>query len=171
MKFDYSRKPVDTSEYIDSSIYSKPSASKSDGLGDIFGNLFDSRPSWLTKAGTYTGTDGSVTNLTAPEFNAIKSSGVTEGLEEGGLSSLVSDPNSALSGIGGIKGLGTIAGIGADVYGIMNQKKGLKQAEKAWEKKNARANEIMAMKREQYDTFKKDKAALNAGYSGASKVG
>lgn len=164
LKLDYSGKPVGESEYIDSSIYSKPSASKSDGLGDIFGNPFDSRPSWLTKAGTYTGTDGSVTNLTAPEFNAIKASGVTEGLNEGGLSSLVSDPNSALSGIGGIKGLGTIAGIGTDIYGIMNQKKGLKQAKTAWEAENARANEVMAMKKDQYDTFKADKAKLNAGY-------
>ena len=164
LKLYHSGEPVDESEYIDSSIDSKPSASKSDGLGDIFGNPFDSRPSWLTKAGTYTGTDGSVTNLTAQEFNAIKASGVTEGLNEGGLSSLVSNPNSALSGIGGIKGLGTIAGIGTDIYGVMNQNKALKQAKTAWNAENKRANEVMAMKKDQYDTFKADKAKLNAGY-------
>ena len=166
LKLDYSGKPVGESEYIDSSIFSKQSENKSSGLGDIdiFGSLSDSRPNWLTKSGTYTGTDGSVTNLTAPEFNAIKASGVTDGLEEGGLSSLISNPNEALSGIGGIKGLGTIAGIGTDIFGIMNQNKALKQAKTAWNAENARANEVMAMKKEQYDTFKADKAKLNAGY-------
>ena len=77
----------------------------------------------------------------------------------------------AYDSIGGLSGLGTIAGLGLDVMGIMNQNKALKQAEKAWKAENTRANEIMAMKREQYDTFKKDKSALNAGYSGETKVG
>ena len=67
-------------------------------------------------------------------------------------------------GIGGMKGLGTIAGIGTDIFGIVNQNKALRQASKAWEAENARANDIMAMKKEQYDTFKADKAKLNAGY-------
>lgn len=165
LKLDYSGKPVDESKYIDSSIFSKQSENKSSGLGDIFGSLSNSRPNWLTKSGTYTGTDGSVTNLTAPEFNAIKASGVTDGLEEGGLSSLLSDPNGSLSGIGGIKGLGTIAGIGTDIFGIVNQNKALRQASKAWEAENARANDIMAMKKEQYDTFKADKAKLNSEYA------
>lgn len=164
LKLDYSGKPVGESEYIDSSIFSKQSENKSSGLGDIFGSLSNSRPNWLTKSGTYTGTDGSVTNLTAPEFNAIKASGVTDGLEEGGLSSLLSDPNGSLSGIGGIKGLGTIAGIGTDIFGIVNQNKALRQAKTAWNAENARANEVMAMKKDQYDTFKADKAKLNAGY-------
>ena len=137
---------------------------KNDGLGTITGSVFDARPSWFTKAGTYAGTDGVSTNLTTPEFNAIKSSGVTEGLEEGGLSSMLSSPNNALSGIGGIKGLGTIAGIGTDIYGIVNQNKALKQAKTAWEAENARANEVMAMNKEKYETFKADKAKLNAGY-------
>ena len=164
LKLNYSGEPVDESEYIDSSIFSKQSENKSSGLGNITGSVFDDRPSWFTKAGTYTGTDGVSTNLTTQEFNAIKASGVTEGLEEGGLSSMLSNPNNALSGIGGIKGLGTIAGIGTDIYGIMNKNKEVKQAKTAWEAENKRANEVMAMKKDQYETFKADKAKLNEGY-------
>ena len=164
VKLDFSGKPIDLNEYIDTNTYSNSALTKNDGLGTIAGSVFDARPSWFTKAGTYTGTDGVSTNLTTPEFNAIKSSGVTEGLEEGGLSSMLSNPNNALSGIGGIKGLGTIAGIGTDIFGIVNQNKALKQAKTAWNAENARANEVMAMKKEQYDTFKADKAKLNAGY-------
>ena len=66
--------------------------------------------------------------------------------------------------MGGLSGLGTIAGIGTDIFGIVNQNKALKQAKTAWNAENARANEVMAMKKEQYDTFKADKAKLNAGY-------
>ena len=66
--------------------------------------------------------------------------------------------------IGGLSGLGQIAGLGTDIFGIMNQNKALKQAKTAWEAENSRANEIMAMNKEKYETFKADKAKLNAGY-------
>ena len=65
-----------------------------------------------------------------------------------------------------LKGVGTIAGIGSGIFNIMNSKKALKQAEKAWEAENARANEIMAMNREKYNTYKADKARLNSQYVG-----
>ena len=65
-----------------------------------------------------------------------------------------------------LKGLGSIAGIATDIYGIITANKGLKQAEKQWEAENARANEIMAMNREKYNTFKADKARLNSQYAG-----
>ena len=65
-----------------------------------------------------------------------------------------------------LKGAGTIAGIGSGIFNIMNSKKALKQAEKAWEAENARANEIMAMNREKYNTYKADKARLNSQYVG-----
>lgn len=99
------------------------------------------------------------------------------GLSDGMFSSIfgkdgyVADVNKSLEGVGGFSGLGKVAGLGLDVMGIVNQNKALKQSKNAWEAENARANEIMAMKREQYDTFKKDKSALNAGYSGETKVG
>ena len=48
----------------------------------------------------------------------------------------------------------------------MNSKKALKQAEKAWEAENNRANEIMAMNREKYNIYKADKARLNSQYVG-----
>lgn len=65
------------------------------------------------------------------------------------------------------KGLGTIAGIGTDIWGIMNQKDALRQAKRAWEAENARANGIMAMNREKYDNFKENRARLNSEYRGA----
>ena len=66
----------------------------------------------------------------------------------------------------GLKGAGTIAGIGSGIFNIMNSKKALKQAERAWEAENNRANEIMAMNREKYNTYKADKARLNSQYVG-----
>ena len=65
-----------------------------------------------------------------------------------------------------LKGIGTIAGIGSGIFNIMNSNKALKQAERAWEAENARANEIMAMNREKYNTYKADKARLNSQYVG-----
>ena len=65
-----------------------------------------------------------------------------------------------------LKGAGAIAGIGSGIFNIMNSKKALKQAERAWEAENNRANEIMAMNREKYNTYKADKARLNSQYAG-----
>ena len=65
-----------------------------------------------------------------------------------------------------LKGAGAIAGIGSGIFNIMNSKKALKQAERQWEAENARANEIMAMNREKYNTYKADKARLNSQYVG-----
>ena len=96
-----------------------------------------------------------------------------DGLGDGMLSSVfgkdgyLGSVNKDLEGIGGFEGLGKGVGLGLGAMGIMNQRKGVKLAKQAWEAENARANEIMAMNREKYDTFKKDKAALNASYSGA----
>ena len=64
-----------------------------------------------------------------------------------------------------MKGLGTVAGIGTDIFGIMNTLKSQKQAKKQWEAENSRANEIMAMNREKYDTYKADKTRLNSQYA------
>ena len=65
-----------------------------------------------------------------------------------------------------LKGAGAIAGIGSGIFNIINSNKALKQAEKAWEAENNRANEIMAMNREKYNTYKADKAKLNSQYVG-----
>ena len=65
-----------------------------------------------------------------------------------------------------LKGAGAIAGIGSGIFNIMNSKKALKQAEKAWEAENNIANEIMARKREKCNTYKADKARLNSQYAG-----
>lgn len=65
-----------------------------------------------------------------------------------------------------LKGAGAIAGIGSGIFNIMNSRKALKQAERQWEAENNRANEIMAMNREKYNTYKKDKARLNSQYAG-----
>ena len=75
--------------------------------------------------------------------------------------------NKAMDFLGGdtMKGLGTVAGIGTDIFGIMNTMKSQKQAKKQWEAENSRANEIMAMNREKYDTYKADKTRLNSQYA------
>ena len=65
-----------------------------------------------------------------------------------------------------LKGAGAIAGIGSGIFNIINSNKALKQAEKAWEAENNRANEIMSMNREKYNTYKADKAKLNSQYVG-----
>ena len=67
---------------------------------------------------------------------------------------------------GYLSGASAVAGIGSDIFNIMNSRKALKQAERAWEAENARANEIMTMNREKYNTYKKDKARLNSQYAG-----
>ncbi len=64
-----------------------------------------------------------------------------------------------------VEGLGTLTGIGTDIWGISNTLKAQKQANKQWEAENSRANEIMAMNREKYDTYKADKSRLNSQYA------
>lgn len=58
-------------------------------------------------------------------------------------------------------------GLALSAFGALNNYKAGKQAKKQWEAENARANEIMAMNREKYQTYKADKARLNSGYSGS----
>lgn len=60
-----------------------------------------------------------------------------------------------------------IGGLALSGFGARNNYKAGKQAKKQWEAENARANEIMAMNREKYQTYKADKARLNSGYSGS----
>ena len=62
-------------------------------------------------------------------------------------------------------------GLALSGFGALNTYKAGKQAKKQWEAENARANEIMAMNREKYNTYKADKAKLNAGYSGLAASG
>lgn len=64
-----------------------------------------------------------------------------------------------------------IGGLALSGLGAINAYKAGKQAKKQWEAENARANEIMAMNREKYNTYKADKAKLNAGYSGLAASG
>ena len=70
-------------------------------------------------------------------------------------------------GSDGTKNAIGIGGLALSGFGALNSYKAGKQAKKQWEAENARANEIMAMNREKYQTYKADKARLNAGYSGS----
>lgn len=63
-----------------------------------------------------------------------------------------------------MKGLGTVANIGLGIANIFNSRSALKQAKNQWEAENARANELMAMNKEKYETYKADKARLNSQY-------
>ena len=65
-------------------------------------------------------------------------------------------------------GLGGLAFTG---FGAVNNYRAGQQAKKQWEAENARANEIMAMNREKYATYKADKERLNSGYSGGGLAG
>ena len=121
---------------------------KSDfGLGNLFGERALDKD--ILSASLK---DGAAAGFSVDELSKMKDNASGSGLL------------GAWDDIGGLSGLGTIAGIGTDIYGLMNQNKALKQAKTAWEAENKRANEVMAMKKEQYDTFKADKAKLNAGY-------
>lgn len=64
-----------------------------------------------------------------------------------------------------------VGGLALSGFGALNAYKAGKQAKKQWEAENARANEIMAMNREKYNTYKADKARLNSGYSGGGLAG
>lgn len=64
-----------------------------------------------------------------------------------------------------MKGVGTVAGIGMGLANIFNSMSAQKQAKNQWEAENARANELMAMNREKYNTYKADKARLNSQYA------
>lgn len=59
-----------------------------------------------------------------------------------------------------------LGGLALSGFGAFNAYNAGKQAKKQWEAENARANEIMAMNKEKYDTYKADKSRLNASYSG-----
>ena len=136
---------------------------------EYFTNLFGGNNGLASSYGgggtyaTFTGTDGSKIGLNKDAYNAAISNGSVDGLSKGfdsgnGLADFLSSDS--------LKGIGTIAGIGSGIFNIMNSKKALKQAERQWEAENARANEIMAMNREKYNTYKADKARLNSQYAG-----
>ena len=90
-------------------------------------------------------------------------------------------PANNIGGTGGgfMKWMGTdtaknaigIGGLALSGFGAFNTYKAGKQAKKQWEAENARANEIKAMNREKYNTYKADKAKLNTGYSGLAASG
>ena len=135
---------------------------------EFFTNLFGGSNSSASNAGglgtyaTFKGTDGSLTGLSKEAYDAAISAGHVDGLSKGfdnssGLGNLLNSDS--------FKGLSTTVGISTDIWGMMNQKKALKQAERQWEAENARANEIMAMNKEKYETYKADKARLNSQYA------
>lgn len=74
------------------------------------------------------------------------------------------DKTTDFLGSDAMKGVGTVAGIGLGLANIFNSMSAQKQAKKQWEAENARANELMAMNREKYNTYKADKARLNSQY-------
>ena len=137
---------------------------------EYFKNLFGGYNSPASNTGglgtyaTFTGTDGSITGLSEDAYKAAISGGHIDGLSKG-FDSGNSNGLGKLFNSDSFKGLGTAVGIGTDIWGMMNQKKALKQAEKQWEAENARANEIMAMNKEKYETYKADKARLNSEYA------
>ena len=137
---------------------------------EYFKNLFEGNNSSASNTGglgtyaTFKGADGSLTGLSKEAYDAAISAGNIDGLSKGFDTSSSSGLGNLLNG-DTIKGLGTGIGIFTDLWGMNNQKKALKQAERQWEAENARANEIMAMNKEKYETYKADKARLNSQYA------
>lgn len=96
------------------------------------------------------------------DFNTWKSTMGIGDVDKGSLGNAMDwvGSDSAKNAIG-------IGGLALSGFGALNNYKAGKQAKKQWEAENARANEIMAMNREKYQTYKADKARLNSGYSGS----
>ena len=118
----------------------------SDGMGNLYGNAADANKMQAAF---------SMDDIVTP----INKTGSTDG---GFMDWMGSDSAKNAIGIGGL----ALSGFGA--YNAYNA---AKQAKKQWEAENARANEIMAMNKEKYETYKADKARLNAGYSGLAASG
>ena len=118
----------------------------SDGMGNLYGSAAEANKMQA---------DFSMDDIVTP----INNTGSPEG---GFMNWLGTDTAKNAIGIGGL----ALSGFGA-----YNTYKAGKQAKKQWEAENARANEIMAMNREKYNTYKADKAKLNAGYSGLAASG
>ena len=138
---------------------------------EYFTNLFGGNNGLASNFGgtgtyaTFTGTDGSKIGLDKAAYDSAISNVHVDGLSKG----FDSGTGTGLAGFlssDSLKGAGAIAGIGSGIFNIMNSRSALKQAERAWEAENARANEIMAMNREKYNTYKADKARLNSQYAG-----
>ena len=118
----------------------------SDGMGNLYGSAAEANKMQA---------NFSMDDIVTP----INNTGSTDG---GFMNFLGSDSAKNAIGIGGL----ALSGFGA-----LNTYKAGKQAKKQWEAENARANEIMAMNREKYNTYKADKAKLNTGYSGLATSG
>ena len=141
--------------------------------------------------GRYTNIDGVVSGKT-PSLYAFNSVDVTKApsvFSEKGLMDWTSNEafklDSGAGGTGGAGGdtdtdigsgfmdwMGTdsakntlgLGSLGLGVFNIFNTRSAQKQAKKMWEAENARANELMAMNKEKYETYKADKAKLNSQY-------
>ena len=88
----------------------------------------------------------------------------TSNLNTGAETPGIWDKTTNFLGSDAMKGVGTVAGMGFGLANIFNSMNAQKQAKKQWEAENARANELMAMNKEKYNTYKADKARLNSQY-------
>ena len=104
-------------------------------MREYFKNLFGGNNGLASNYGgvgtyaTFTGTDGSKIGLNKDAYDAAIANGPVDGLSKGfdsgtGLADFLSSDS--------LKGVGTIAGIGSGLFNIMNSRKALKQAERAW---------------------------------------
>lgn len=147
--------------------------------------LSDNMNDYANTYGSYTNIDGVVSGKT-PSLEAFNSVDVTKApsvfsekglmdwttkeafkIDAGGGSTNNNNNGEFLDWMGtdsakNILGLGSL-GLGA--FNIMNTRKAQKQAKQMWEAENARANELMAMNKEKYETYKADKAKLNSQYN------
>lgn len=120
-----------------------------------YGNLNDQLASGSITPGQY---EAGITTL---------NQGTTAATDAGAFGTVgegVSNVGSQASGLMG--GASSLMSIASGINNIINGKKALSLARDQHNRENARADEIMAMNREKYNTFKADKARLGASYGG-----
>ena len=64
-----------------------------------------------------------------------------------------------------IGNMGTLYNIGSGLYNLYNSNQQLKLAQEAYDDESDRADELLAMQKDQYNTYKADKARLNSEYA------
>ena len=139
---------------IDSFLNPKPRVASTDGLNDFWSGAIGSRG--LDSASQKTLMDQAIKSgkYTSDELSKLSSN-----MDGTGALGLWDD-------IGGMEGLTAGTDVIFSTIDLGNKNKAMKLAKQNWEAENARANEIMAMNRDKYNTFKQDSKDLQAKYSG-----
>lgn len=136
------------------------------GLADSFGNLFSSGTSTVPNTYTYGSADEAAKAFSDFNSDFMDGFGAKPSLSADGTTVTLgnSTPNTGLAGT--LAGAKSIFDIGSSLFGMYNTNKMTNAAIDNYKNMQRIANANEARTQEQYDTFKADKAALNASYGG-----